>query len=168
MSIISNKWSAFTLRVTIKADPQKIYDAWATQAGLESWFLRKAEFTTLERSKRGLADYIQKGDRYEWLWFGYGDDIVERREVVEANGKNLVRFIFSGGCTVTVVIKHEHGEVLAELKQENIPLEDDPKMNLCLNCSTGWTFYMANLKSVLEGGIDLRNKNDKIVSVINS
>lgn len=168
MSIISNKWSAFTLRVTIKADPQKIYDAWATQAGLESWFLRKAEFTIPESTKRERNAYVQKGDVYEWLWYGYGDDTVERRVVLEANGHNLIRFIFSGGCTVTVVIKHEQGEVLTELKQENIPLEDDPKMNLCLNCSTGWTFYLANLKSVLEGGIDLRNKNNKILSVINA
>lgn len=168
MSIISNKWSSFTLRVTIKADPQKIYDAWATQAGLESWFLRKAEFTKPDNTKRDRNSHVQKGDIYEWLWFGYGDDTVERREVLEANGQNLFRFLFSGGCTVTVVMKHEHGETLAELKQENIPLDEDPKMNLCLNCSAGWTFYMTNLKSILEGGIDLRNKNDQIASVINA
>src|SRR5688572_15397603 len=98
MSIISNKWSSFTLRVTIKADPQKIYDAWTTQAGLERWFLRKAEFAKPDGKVRDRNSPIEKGDVYEWLWFGYGDDAVERREVVEANGKNLVRFIFSGGC----------------------------------------------------------------------
>ena len=168
MSIITTKWSSFTLRVTIKADPQRIYDAWATQAGLESWFLRKAEFTKPDGKLRDRNSQVEKGDGYEWLWFGYSDDIVERREVVEANGKNLFRFVFSGGCLVTLIVKHEHGETIAELKQENIPLDDDPKMNLCLNCSAGWTFYMANLKSVLEGGIDLRNKNEMIVSVINS
>jgi uncharacterized protein YndB with AHSA1/START domain len=168
MSIISNKWSAFTLRVAIKADAQKIYDAWTTQAGLESWFLRKAEFSTPDGMKREKTSRVENGDVYEWLWFGYGDDTVERREVVEVNGKNLLRFIFSGGCTVTIVIKHEQGETLVELKQENIPLDEDPKMNLCLNCSAGWTFYMTNLKSILEGGIDLRNKNEKIVSVINA
>ncbi len=168
MSIISNKWSSFTLRVTIKFDPQRIYDAWATQAGLESWFLRKAEFTKLDGTKRDRSSQIQQGDIYEWLWFGYGDDIVERREVLDANGKNLLRFIFSGGCTVTVVVKHDHGETIAELKQENIPLDEDPKMNLCLNCSAGWTFYMTNLKSILEGGIDLRNKNAQVISVINA
>lgn len=168
MSIISNKWSSFTLRVTIHAEPQKIYDAWATQTGLESWFLRKAVFTKSEGSLRERNSHIQSGDHYEWLWFGYSDDVVERREVLEANGKNLLRFIFSGGCIVTVVIKHEHGEILAELKQENIPLDEDPKRNLCLNCSTGWTFYMTNLKSILEGGVDLRNKNDKIVNLINA
>jgi uncharacterized protein YndB with AHSA1/START domain len=168
MSILSNKWSSFTLRIPINADPKRIYDAWATQAGLESWFLRKAVFTKPDGATREQNSQVQKEDTFEWLWFGYADDVVERREVVEANGKNLFRFIFSGGCTVTVVIKHEQSETLVELKQENIPLDEDPKMNLCLGCSNGWTFYLANLKSILEGGIDLRNKNEKLASVINA
>lgn len=168
MSILTNKWSSFTLRVAIKAEPQQVFDAWATQAGLERWFLRKAEFKTPDGSVRERNAHVQKGDVYEWLWFGYDDNTVERREVIEANGKNLFRFIFSGDCIVTVVIKHEHGATLVELKQENIPLDEDPKMNLCLGCSNGWTFYMANLKSILEGGIDLRNKDERIQSVINA
>jgi hypothetical protein len=28
-----------------------------------------------------------------------------------------------------------------------------------VQCQLGWTFYLANLKSVIEGGVDLRNKN---------
>ena len=30
----------------------------------------------------------------------------------------------------------------------------------------GWIFYLANLKSVLEGGLDLRNKRMEITNVI--
>jgi len=37
-----------------------------------------------------------------------------------------------------------------------------------IGCGKGWTFYMANLKSILEGGIDLRNKNAAIQNVINA
>ncbi len=168
MSILSNKWSSFALRIPIKSEPQRIYDAWATQAGLESWFLRKAEFTKPDGAIRDRNSRVQNGDTYQWLWFGYTDDIVERREILEANDHNLLRFIFSGGCTVTVIVKRELGETLVELKQENIPLDEDPKMNLCLGCSNGWTFYMANLKSIMEGGIDLRNKNEQLSSVINA
>jgi hypothetical protein len=40
--------------------------------------------------------------------------------------------------------------------------------NYHLGCKTGWTFYLANLKSLMEGGIDLRNKNEKIQRVINA
>ena len=46
------------------------------------------------------------------------------------------------------------------------PTDDKAKENWHIGCKTGWTFYMANMKSMLEGGIDLRNKNEKIQNVI--
>jgi hypothetical protein len=55
-----------------------------------------------------------------------------------------------------------------ELTQENIPEEENPEKNLYLAYSQGWAFYMVNLKSILEGGIDLRNKNDLLSKVVNS
>lgn len=168
MSIISEKWSTFTLRIPIKADVQKVYDRWTTREGLESWFLRKAEFTRPDGVVRHAKSSVKKDDRFEWLWHGYGDEDVERREVLEANGKDLFQFVFSGGCIVTISIYKEQSQTICELKQENIPLDEDPKRNLCLNCSGGWVFYMTNLKSILEGGLDLRNKDASIRSVVNA
>lgn len=168
MSIISEKWSSFTLRIPIKANVQTIYEHWATRDGLESWFLRKAEFTRPDGIVRHKGSAAKQGDRYEWLWHGYGDDVVEKREVLEANGKDLFQFTFSGGCTVTISIFKELNSTIVELKQENIPLDEEPANNLCLNCSNGWVFYMTNLKSILEGGLDLRNKDVSIKSVVNA
>lgn len=168
MSIVSEKWSSFTLRIPVKADVQKVYERWTTREGLESWFLRKAEFTRPDGIVRHKESSAKKGDRYEWLWHGYGDEDVERREVLEANGKDLFQFVFSGDCIVTISIYKEQNQTIVELKQENIPLDEDPKRNLCLNCSGGWTFYMTNLKSILEGGLDLRNKDVSIKSVVNA
>jgi hypothetical protein len=37
-----------------------------------------------------------------------------------------------------------------------------------VGCGEGWTFYLTNLKSILEGGVDLRNKEMKLKNVINS
>jgi hypothetical protein len=37
-----------------------------------------------------------------------------------------------------------------------------------VGCKTGWTFYLANIKSLYEGGKDLRNKNDKLQQMLNS
>lgn len=37
-----------------------------------------------------------------------------------------------------------------------------------IECRKGWTFYMTNLKSILENGPDLRNKNIHIREVINA
>lgn len=161
-------WSKFSKRISIKVSMQEIYNAWTTRAGLEKWFLRKAEFTKPDNTLRDQHSNIQKGDSYEWLWYGYSDDVVERKKVLEANGKNFLQFTFSGDCIVSVTIKEDAGETIAELMQENIPVDENPATNLYVNCGEGWTFYLANLKSILEGGIDLRNKNEKLLKVINA
>jgi uncharacterized protein YndB with AHSA1/START domain len=161
-------WSKFTKRVNIKADVQSIYNSWTTQEGLESWFLRLAEFTKPDKTLRDRRSNVEAGDTYKWLWFGYGDESVECKEVLEANGKDLFRFTFSGGCIVTIRIKTEKGETICELTQSNIPLTEKGKVDFHLGCMQGWTFYLASLKSFLEGGIDLRNKNDQLHDVINA
>lgn len=76
----------------------------------------------------------------------------------------MVKFTFTGGSIVTVEISSRNGVSLIELSQENIPEESDPSKNLFVQCQVGWTFYMANLKSVIEGGIDLRNKKLEVNS----
>lgn len=161
-------WSKFSKRVSIKAGIQNVYDAWTKQANLEQWFLRSAEFTKPDNSARDKDAHTQKGDTYKWMWYGYGDDVVERGTVLEANGKDFLQFTFTGGCIVSVHIKVEQGVTIAELWQEQIPTDDSAKVQLHISCSIGWTFFLTNLKSILEGGIDLRNKNEKLVNVINS
>jgi len=111
---------------------------------------------------------VQMNDTYRWLWFGYGDDTVEYGTILEANGKDRFRFTFSGGCIVTIRIIQEQNEMLCELTQENIPLTEEGRVYYHIGCMKGWTFYLANLKSILEGGIDLRNKNEKLADVINA
>ncbi len=161
-------WSRFLLRVNVKTSLQKIYDAWATQAGLESWFLRQAEFARPDGILREKTEHFQKGDAYEWRWHGYPDDVVERREVLEANGRDLLSFRFSGDCVVTVRAFEEAGETICELVQENIQLDEQSRINYYHGCSIGWTFYLTNLKSILEGGLDLRNKNMNLPNVVNA
>ena len=72
----------------------------------------------------------------------------------------------SGDCSVT--IKKEEGETIVELVQDNIPDDEHGKQYWHIGCKTGWTFYFANMKSRYEGGIDLRNRNEKLQQVINS
>ena len=161
-------WSKFSLRVTINAGTQEIYDSWATQENLEKWFLRKAEFKKSDGSVRDRNSRAEEDDSYTWLWHGWPDDVVENGKILEANGKDRIKFLFTDESTVTVTTKVEEGIGIVELLQENIKDDEKSKVNIHLGCSTGWTFYLANLKSLLEGGIDLRNKDIKIKSVINS
>ncbi len=161
-------WSEFRKRITIDAEPETIYNSFATQEGLESWFLRKAEFLTSDGRLRKRNELIQKGDQYFWLWHGHGDDVSEKREVLESNGRNFLQFKFSGDCKVSVSIKKASGENVLELIQENIEFHENPYRNLFVMCGEGWTFYLTNLKSIMEGGVDLRNKNKNIPNLINA
>jgi hypothetical protein len=72
----------------------------------------------------------------------------------------------AGRCTVRIC--QEQGETLVELKQDQIPDDDLGRMTWHVGCKTGWTFYLANLKSLYEGGIDLRNKNMNLQEMMNS
>jgi uncharacterized protein YndB with AHSA1/START domain len=154
-----NKWTSFKVTGDYNTDIRSLYEAWATPAGLEKWFLREADFYTVPRRLREPEEFILKEDTYEWFWHGFGDEAAEKGQILEANGTDLVKFTFSSGSIVTVSIYSRNGVSIIELVHSNIPIENDPAKSLFVQCQVGWTFYLANLKSILEGGIDLRNKS---------
>lgn len=160
-------WSKFMKRIDINASIQEIYDCWTTQEGMEKWFLRLGEFSNSESALNDMTP-VQKDDSYKWMWHGYSDEVVEYGKILEANGYDLFQFTFAEQCVVTVKIYSENDETIVELIQENIPTDENSKVQFHLGCSTGWVFYLANLKSILEGGIDLRNKKVTLSKMINS
>jgi uncharacterized protein YndB with AHSA1/START domain len=153
-----NKWDKFTITADFDIDVRTVHEAWTTSAGLEKWFLRKAEFYTIAGRLREPDEFISKEDTYEWYWYGFDDNTVEKGQVLEVNIIDFLKFSFSGGSIVSVSIESKNGLTILELTQENIPEESDLTKSLYVQCQTGWTFYLANLKSILEGGTDLRNK----------
>lgn len=165
---MSINWNQFTKRINISSSPKAIYDAWTTQNGLESWFLRLSQFTTPDGKQRPRNNPIEKADRYKWLWFGYDDSVVEENEILSVNGWDEIKFKFAGECIVTVKVRQESGEAICELTQE-MPMDNvDEKQKFYTECGEGWTFYLANLKSVLQGGLDLRNKNEALKKLVNA
>ncbi len=145
-------WSKFTKRIPVNALKEAIYKAWATRTGIESWFLRTSEFTCNETLRCGDG-FAQKGDKYRWLWHGWSDETVQLGEILEANGIDCFQFTFHDPMIVTVRILEEQATNIVELVQTNIELDEDSRRNYFVGCGEGWTFYLANLKSVLEGGI---------------
>lgn len=157
-------WNSFIVRGSFKSSVEELYRRWATQAGIESWFLRSSVFKTRAGQERSPADFAQRDDSFTWLWHGYGDDVVEHRKVLAANGRDFFQFTFTGDCVVSVTIYEKSGMTIVELKQDLIPDDDNAETNLFVHCQIGWTFYLANLKSVLEGGVDLRNKDTEFLT----
>ena len=143
-----------------------IYNSWTKSNELERWFLEKAVFVNAERTV--ISKYINatEGVFYEWHWHLYPD--VMLGTIKKANGKDFIQFSFEGESTVDVNLSELNGYTIVELRQHHIPTDDHSKEYIRLGCSSGWTFYLSNLKSVYEGGLDLRNKNKHLAGMINN
>jgi hypothetical protein len=164
----THDWARFTVRINVNAPIEKLYHAWATRSGMEYWFLRLSEYKNTNGSLRNYDELIEKGDSYKWLWYGYPDETAEYGEILDCNGKDFFKFSFGKAGNCTVKIYKEESETIVELSQDKIPTDEQGKHYWHLGCKTGWTFYMTNMKSLYEGGIDLRNKNVILQQVLNS
>lgn len=162
--IENTPWSKFKICGDYNVDMRSLYMAWSTAVGLERWFLRKADFYTVPMRLRQSEELIAKDDNYTWYWHGYDNNIVQKGRILEANGQDFIKFTFTDDTIVSVNFITRNGLTIIELEQENIPQENDPEKNLLVQCKTGWTFYLTNLKSVMENGKDLRNKRVELTS----
>jgi len=158
-------WSRFTLKIGISTDLERIFNAWTSQLAIESWFLSKAEFTDPNGNLKTKESKIGVGDTYEWEW--YSSDYVASGEVISIDDSRSLSFTFLG-CVVQVSFYEEAGETIVKIEQSSIPTDEASIVSFHVGCTRGWTFYLANLKSLLEGGLDLRNKNKGLKGVVNA
>ena len=159
-------WTSFTKRIAVKASLTDIYAAWTRSAEIEKWFLEKAAFYTTDGDLLDTDVAVSKGCSYKWYWFLFPDPMPGK--ILEANGSDLVQFTFEGDCIVDVKLTEQNGYTIIALTQRNIPTDDQSKKNIRLGCANGWAFYLTNLKSVYEGGVDLRNKDENLTVMINN
>lgn len=162
---MSNNWSEIKLRVNTTAPIEKVYPALSTSGGLESWFLRKAEFTGGGNSRQA-GEKIQKGDEYAFHWYGYPDSKGHTGKWLGADGKSVVSFTFSQDLPVSISLYRECDETIIELTETFDPTDEGVARNHYLGNMKGWIFYLVNLKSVLEGGLDLRNRKVELQNVL--
>ncbi len=159
-------WTSFTLKIAVKADIQKLYNAWSQSSEIEKWFLREAIYTAPEHGQIDGNTSATENDTYFWRWFLYEE--TESGKITQANGQNLFEFTFAGDCLVTVKLHEEADHTVVTLTHHNIPTDDNSKRNIRLGCHNGWSFYLVNLKSVYEGGLDLRNKDSRFKPMLNN
>lgn len=159
-------WTTFTIRIPVKAPLQDLYTAWTTTSGIEKWFLSKAVFFDASGNAVDGNTPVAKGFTYEWSWYLY--DQAERGRITEANGKNMLQFTFAGECLVDISLTQQGEYVIVELTQKDIPTDDASRQGIRLGCHKGWSFFLVNLKSVYEGGLDLRNKDISFTRMINN
>lgn len=161
-------WGRFSVRINIAAPVEKLYSAWATRRGIEYWFLRFSEYKKEDGSIRSDDEHVEAGDTYKWLWHGYPDETVEYGSILSCNNKDQFDFSFGKAGNCHIRIYKEQNETIVELMQDNIPTDEHGKQYWHVGCKTGWTFYLANMKSLFEGGVDLRNRNVALQEMLNS
>lgn len=159
-------WTTFTRKIAVKAEMADIYAAWTKASAIEKWFLSKAVYFDTTQKPVSKETQIEKGFTYEWNWYLF--DVTERGKITEANGKDFIQFTFAGECLVDIKLSAQGDYVVVELTQKNIPTDDNSKQGIRLGCDTGWSFFLVNLKSVYEGGLDLRNKDSDFKGMVNN
>ena len=159
-------WTQFSKRVFINTDLKSTYNSWTKSEELEKWFLSNASFYSKDGRNILPRENVVSKSKYKWNWFAQNH--FEEGVVNHANGIDYIEFTFAGDCKVQVKLSEENNQTLVELTQTEIPLDNSSKENIRLGCAFGWTFYLLNLKSVLEGGLDLRNKDTELIGVVNN
>jgi uncharacterized protein YndB with AHSA1/START domain len=160
-------WSTFTVRIDVNASTEQLYTAWATRAGIESWFLRMSEYMSAGGAVRANDELVQTGDTYKWMWHGWPNETVEHGTILDCNGKDIFKFSFGKAGVCSVRIYKEQNTTLVELVQEQIPDDETGKQMWHVGCKTGWTYYLTNLKAVYQYGVDVRNKKEGIGQLLN-
>lgn len=157
-------FEAFTKKIYIKAPVEKLYWCWATEEGITSWFLEKAQYVSIDGTGRNAKNLIQKGDRYTWKWHNWNEQ--ESGSILQANGKDFLEFSFANDvCKCSVTLEETNNLTLLTLRQYGMPTDEKTKMELYNGCSCGWTFWLANLKAYLEHGILLNERDVDLTEI---
>lgn len=146
-------WTRFTLHHYYAAPRAQVYRSWATAAGLCSFLLERAEHERPDGSPRGDDEPVDAGDRYRWTWrhgHAISGEFLARRDDAS------LTFTF-GGMEVRVDLVDVAGATRLDLLQTGIPDSEDGRVGGHLNCRSCWIFFLTNLQSVLERGLDLRD-----------
>lgn len=158
-------WTTFTRRIAVESTLPEMYDAWTKATEIEKWFVSNANYLDSNQKPVAKNTSIEKGFTYEWYWYLF--DGVEKGKITDTNGEDFIQFSFAGECLVDIKLSVQDNYIIVELTQKNIPTDDSSKENIRLGCDSGWSFFLVNLKSVYEGGLDLRNKNSSLKGMIN-
>ena len=79
-------WREFTLKVAVKAKPERVYRMWIEPKELVKWFLGTAKME------------LKKGGAYEWSWLGGGRD--KGKIIATGNYETLVEISKTFKCMV--------------------------------------------------------------------
>jgi uncharacterized protein YndB with AHSA1/START domain len=153
-------WSYFKRKIYIKAPLSQVFNSWAIPSKIITWFIRKANYVSSTGEIRDQNDIMQAGDTYTWYWH---QDLTTKGEVISVILNKEIKFTFgnkeprsSEKVMVTIILDENENETSFTLTQENMGDKPLNRALYHLSCNMGWSFFMTNMKALLEHGVDLR------------
>jgi len=147
-------WTRFDIHFYYDEPPDVIRPRLTTARGLESFFLGSAEHFGPDGKARAPEEPARPGDTYRWTW-RHGHSI-EGGFLEPTRGAD-VAFTF-GPMRVDVRLVAVEGGTRLVLDQCDIDDTVPGHVFGHMNCRICWVFFLANLKSVLVTGTDLRHE----------
>lgn len=153
-------WSRYRLGIFVRATRACVYGYLATAAGQEAWFPQVAVFQSPSGKRRRRMERARTGDGY-FQRFIYAGGVEGTGKVLASRRDSRFKISFGGNGDVDFALKSAPGGTLVTLTQDRIPTSAKARVDAHMGCRTGWTFFLTNLKSVAEGGPDLRETDPK-------
>lgn len=154
----------FSHSIYLDKPVNEVYRLVGTADGLTKWFIGESVYESPEGEKRKFDEYVHKGDEFDWRWLE--KDLEITGKVLDAEINSSFKFTFGSTFIVTITVKEDKGRTLFTLIQEYE--KNTEKNNFAyINCCVCWTFFITNLKSVIEHGNDLRETkvhNEELVN----
>ena len=147
------KQDRFSHAILLNSSIDDVFKLIATSEGICKWFMGTAKNIALNGKERNNIEIVQTSDEYEWQWLK--KNLKLKGRILEVKNPNIIRFTFSPLYIVTINLSEDNNRVKLILEQECTKDFNGDSFNY-FNCCVCWVFFLTNLKSVIENGIDLR------------
>ena len=190
----SHDWTSFDVYLYMDAAPAEVLRYWQTVEGFTQFFV--AEMTARNENGDEVSDamltpgtrdgtrdggdamltpgtrmltpgttstrMLTPGTRYRWRGI---HDYAGEGQFLEITDESVV-FTFGGRYHVRVRVTPQGTGTCLHLRQSGIGEEEGEQVNGSLNCRSCWIYFLVNLKSVIEFGTDLRDRNPATADAI--
>jgi len=160
------QWTQFKQKEYIKAPLKEVFLKWGTPKGISEWFIKDAEYESPDSKNREDNEIVKADDKYTWQFYS---GLVMEGKVLEVVPDSSFKFTFGKkepgsdeDVVVNVLFKEKDGITEIELTQSNIADNEYGKVSYNLSCMVGWSYFLTNLRSILESGFDYREKDERL------
>ena len=105
---------------------------------------------------------LRPGEKYKFTW---DEGSTSQGEILEVEENESITFTFTK-AKVRVSVKEDDKGILLSLKHYDIQGSMGDKQASQLDCCVGWTYYLTNLRAVIEKGVDSRDKNPECAGTL--